>query len=77
MARLKDKNRSPLFNQIASLILILAGVFGVFYTLVKLIPTAGFIGVIGLIISLVIIIVGLDEGASEVKRKTPPGSRGR
>ena len=75
MSRIKDNNRSPLFNQIASLVLILAGVVGVFYTLVKLIPTAGFVGIIGLVISLVIIIVGLDEGKPDDVHKNPPGVR--
>ena len=69
MARFHDKNRSPLFNQIMSVILILAGIVGVFYSLMRLIPMAGFVGIIGLLISIVVLIIGLDEG----KTTRPPG----
>ena len=71
MARLYDKNCSPVFNQIMSLIFILAGLFGVFFSLMKLIPVAGFVGVIGLVASICVIILGLDEG--KPKTTQPPG----
>lgn len=72
MARIYDNNCSPVFNQIMSLILILAGLFGVFFSLMSLIPTAGFVGVMGLIVSICVLILGLDEGRSQ-----PPGDGGR
>lgn len=72
MTRFHDDNRSPLFNQIMSLVLIIAGIFGVFFSLMKLIPMAGFVGVIGLVVSICVLILGLDEGKSNTTQ--PPGN---
>ena len=44
----------------------------VFFSSMSLIPTAGFVGVMGLIVSICVLILGLDEGRSQ-----PPGDGGR